>query len=814
MSKWIRQAVVTLGAALMLIAVPARAATSPEELRFDALVKQVTDEMLVDPAAAADHARLGERTAAAIRDDRARGVALATAAWLQGEGAYWTGDLDRAAPLIARALRLVGAASPGIKLEGDALLTSGSIHGARSEVAEALTDFLRAHRIFATLHEQRSQAISLICMAMLYVDAKDYATARRYLDEALEAFPADPGLALSIYNSRGIINQEQGLHAQANADFQRALGYAKIKNSTDTQVKFLRNIARNQLYANQLGQADRSIAAARALPASSHDNALQLDAVAAQAALQHGRAVEAERLIDRAFAGVDLDKTDLSLRDAHQTAVSVYRARHRSDLALAHLQALKRLDDQATRLATQTSTALMAARFNSANQDAKIVQLRDAARLRQAQEEVQRARNERTLLLGISGATAVVIVLLLIGITTIRRSRDQVRSANDDLATTNTALGKALAAKTEFLATTSHEIRTPLNGILGMTQVMLADTALTSATRERLTVVHGAGVAMRSLVDDILDAAKMETGNLGLEAAPFDLRATLTDASRIWSEQARDKGLTFTLDLDRCPARVEGDSARVRQIASNLLSNALKFTAAGSVSLVAEQAPGGIRLAVTDTGIGIAPAQHEAVFESFRQADTSTTRQFGGTGLGLSIVRNLARAMGGEVSVASEAGAGAAFTVLLPLPVLAEVPTAAVAAPADTLLIVDRNPIARAMLRTLFAPHVGAVVFAGSADEIVAAMAGGDVSRVLIDEATARAGGDPTAFVATAVRAATDVPVTLLWTQSDDSEVTELSSLGVRSIIAKPITGAALVKAFLDREVVQPPQTALVSQAA
>ncbi|RYY31879.1 MAG: tetratricopeptide repeat protein, partial [Sphingomonadales bacterium] len=324
-------------------------------------------------------------------DPKTRGVALATAAWLQGEAADRRGDSDHAAPLIARALRLVQPSAPGIKLQGDALLTSGSIHGSRSEVAEALADFQRAHRIFVTLGERRSQSISLISMAMLYVDAKDYATARRYLDEALEAYPADPKMALAIYNSRGIINQEQGLHVQANADFQRALGYARDVNSVDTQIKFLRNIARNQLYTGQVAQADRMIAAARALPASSRDNALQLDAVAAQAALQHGRIAEAERLIDRAFDGVDLTKTDLSLRDAHQTAVSVYQARHRDALALAHLQALKRLDDQATRLATQTSTALMAARFNSANQDAKIVQLRDAERLRQARAGPPRA---------------------------------------------------------------------------------------------------------------------------------------------------------------------------------------------------------------------------------------------------------------------------------------------------------------------------------------------------------------------------------------------------------------------------------------
>ena len=161
------------------------------------------------------------------------------------------------------------------------------------------------------------------------------------------------------------------------------------------------------------------------------------------------------------------------------------------------------------------------------------------------------------------------------------------RRANDDLAVTNAALSKALAAKTEFLATTSHEIRTPLNGILGMTQVMLADQTLIESDAARIGLVSCMvpGITMRALVNDILDIAKMETGNLDNRGcAPFNVCATVTDAARMWEEQARAKGpVVHRSLLGGCPAMIMGDAVRIRQIVFNLLSNALKFTKAGHV---------------------------------------------------------------------------------------------------------------------------------------------------------------------------------------------------------------------------------------
>ena len=804
-----------LAAAVLLAGIPRTVSASDlAQARFDATMARAKATMLTDPREAIAAVEQAEQDAKGISSVRARRVAEATIVWLRGEAYFRMDDLVAAGPLIERALREVDQVAPGSKLAGDVLLTDGSIHGTRTEVAEALVDFQRAHHNFVRVGDARGQAISLICISTLYKDAKDYTTALRYLREALEAYQADPNLEISTRNNRGVILQHQGQLVAAEKEFTTSLKLARSQQNQNAVIQVLRNRARNSLLAGNVAQARRDIEAAQRLSSAARVQDGSLLALSAQADLQTGQVSLAGKIIDTAFADVDLNDTPVTVRDAHQTAFDVYRALHQDGKALAHLLALKRLDDESTRLAPETSTALMAAQFDSANQEAKIARLRDAEKLRVARDALKEAEFERLLLLLGAGAGAVILLLLTVNLMTVRRSRDRVRAANRDLERTNGALGEALAAKTEFLATTSHEIRTPLNGILGMTQVLLADAAMAPPMRERLGVVHGAGLTMRALVDDILDVAKMETGALALEQQPFDLRASLEDATAMWAEQARAKGLIFAADLARCPTYVAGDAARVRQIVFNLLSNALKFTDAGAVSISAEGDADGVRIRVSDTGIGIAPDKQGQVFEPFQQADASTTRRFGGTGLGLSICRSLARAMGGDITVASQPGRGATFTVALALPSV-EAPVAA--APAEdrpALLIVDRNPIGRAMFRSLFAPYSEAIRFAGTAADAAASLARGGVAQVLVDDATVRASGDPRQFLATIVAAAGATPVTLLWPAAAEAEREAWLRLGVTAVIAKPVSGAALIAALFPPGCDEAGEPRLVSQAA
>lgn len=786
-------------------AIAARSQVDPMSANFDAMIADAKAAMLIDPHQAIDKAREAQAVAERLPIPR-RAVAVATARWLQGEAYLRLDDTAHAGPLIKDALATIAGRLPPTKLSGDILLSLGGYHTAIANVASALDDYQRAHNIFRDIGETRSRAVALLSIALLYQEAKDYPNALKYYDQARDVYSGDPNLLLTIYNNRGNALKEIGRYPEAEAQFREALILARTMKNPALIARVLSNIARNQVMSGQTAEAEKTIAQGFALgrlggQASAASE--QFWGIAAQAALQRGELEKARMLIERSFA-LGEDGNTLGTREGHETAYNIYRKLGDEKNALLHLEALKKLDDKTSQLAASTNTALAAARFDFANQELKITKLQRDEAKRTAEFERSRARTQLFIFVGASVVSVVIFAMLGFGLVTIRRSRNEVRAANVDLADTNSALAKALAAKTEFLATTSHEIRTPLNGILGMTQVMLADRALGETIRDRIGVVHSAGVTMRALVDDILDVAKMETGNLTIEQAPFDLRATLTDLSRMWQEQAQAKGLAFSLDLAECPQWITGDAARLRQVAFNLLSNALKFTDAGMVTVRAGESatPEGalLTIAISDTGIGIPTDKHELIFESFRQADGGTTRKFGGTGLGLSICRNLARAMKGDVTVDSEEGKGATFTLTLPLLRAAAPQEQAVAIETDgsALLIVDRNPITRAMLRAILAPRAGSVEFAGSLEEASGRVSAGGVALVLVDDATARASEDLGAQLTMLARDAKGVgaETVLLWAGLDDAQRDELAATGVGRIIAKPIAGPALAAAL------------------
>ncbi|HEN8714664.1 TPA: response regulator [Pseudomonas putida] len=248
----------------------------------------------------------------------------------------------------------------------------------------------------------------------------------------------------------------------------------------------------------------------------------------------------------------------------------------------------------------------------------------------------------------------------------LKASNGRLSQSNQELVQARQRALDMAQARAAFLANMSHEIRTPLNGMLGMIALAL-DSPLESEQRQQLSIAHDSGKVLVELLNDILDLSKFDAGQLELERIPFDLGAMVEDTANLLSQNAAQNVELTCLIASDFPSSVLGDPTRVRQVVSNLLSNALKFTRFGRVDVCLTTIVGGVRLEVRDTGIGIAEDAQARIFQPFTQAGASITRQYGGTGLGLALTRNLCKAMQGHLHIRSEPGLGSCFSAELPL---------------------------------------------------------------------------------------------------------------------------------------------------
>jgi PAS domain S-box-containing protein len=433
---------------------------------------------------------------------------------------------------------------------------------------------------------------------------------------------------------------------------------------------------------------------------------------------------------------------------------------------------------------------------------------RRARAMGRAVAEVQRRRKDgrvvpvRVSVAPVEGGVSGDLFLQYEDISERRQAEQVMREARD----TAERLAKA---RSSFLANMSHEIRTPMNAVVGFVELLL-DTELSTDQRRALELVRSSAEALLTILNDVLDFSKIEAEHLELEAIPFDLQKMLHSTVGLLAVRAREKHLELITDIGMdFPALVRGDPTRVRQVLTNLIGNAIKFTDEGEIVVRALAAPAGdqavrVEFSVRDTGIGISSEQLSSIFQEFTQADASMTRRYGGTGLGLAIARKLVTLMGGELKVESEPGNGSTFSFTLSFAVeapAARATSAGVSLGSRRVLIVDDNETNRRILRDILAGAGIAVREAPSAADGIDALrkahrGGAPVELAIIDAQMPEQDGFA---LAAEIRATPELAATrllLLTSAGQRGDAQHCREVGINAYLTKPIARADLLEAL------------------
>lgn len=655
---------------------------------FDRLVAAAQSLMMAHP----DEAMSAARRAAAIaerhkREPQYRHTA-ATALWLEAEALTRTNRIEEARAAVTLASRFAVDDGKLTKLDGDLALSRARIAESSGDFAGALKNYQQAHAIFAQLGIARSQSLALLGLGDLYEKARDFDREIRYYREAAQTYAGDPAIALAASNNLGFAYEKMGRYGQAIPNFQQALSIATSLRSPILQARILNSLAMSDAGLGKLAEAERTANRSLVLAtrADSDEEARFSWGAKAEIELRRGDLRAAASDLQQAFRGVDLKTTMPTFRDMHEIAYLVYRAKGDLPLAMAHLEAFKRLDDQGRSLAASANLALLGAQFDFARQDLEIAHLRSAElerdiELRKSQTQIQAIVFASIILAGL-----LLLVWIAWRHTLLKRHRNAIAQKNIALVKTLAerdgeierrtevesqlrfamhAAQQASRAKSHFLANMSHELRTPLNAIIGFSELIGGGRTKPEKAQEYAGDIAQGGRHLLAVLNNVLDMARIESGKVELEDRLIRLGDIVDHALTVLGGKNAYAGKEIRTSAD--DVHVRGDEVRLRQVVINLVSNAVKFTGVGGlIEIRVERTVDGADLVVQDNGEGIPADKLPIVMEPFGQAETAYARTHGGVGLGLPIAKSLVELHGGRLTIESEYGQGTVARVHLP----------------------------------------------------------------------------------------------------------------------------------------------------
>ena len=406
------------------------------EQQFEARISSTKAAMMSDPETALTNARAAGNLAQSLPANKAA-IAVATSQWLQGEALNRLGKPSEAAPIVGGALAVVARLQPNSKLYGDLLRSTASIASKTGKVQTALTTLHQAFAAYQKLGEARGQAMALQNIGSLYYDARDYNSSLRYYDQAQSVYRDDPAVTVSLHNNRANALKDMGRFAEAEGEYSAAMRIARTMDSPVLEVHILSNIASAQFMDGQLRKAENSVLQGlRIASGAAKEEQPFLWGTQAQILFARGNALGAAPLIERSFEGVDLETSSMAYRDFHETASQIYASLGQTSKAYAHLKAFKRLDDSGRELAASTNSALVSARFDTANQRLQISKLE----AQKVQRELALAQSQNQLkgvvqITVFGGMAAVAVILaMMFAFISGRRRRKEVSAANAQLS--------------------------------------------------------------------------------------------------------------------------------------------------------------------------------------------------------------------------------------------------------------------------------------------------------------------------------------------------------------------------------------------